>query len=54
MSTLTSAETVWVVSDAQQRVVLICGGKDAPSAAAEWRERGYRVEPVNADEVNPA
>jgi hypothetical protein len=54
MSTLTSAETVWVVSDAQQQVVLICGGEDAPAAAAEWRDRGYRAEPVDAVEVNPA
>jgi hypothetical protein len=53
MSTMTPNETLWVVVDGQEQIVLILGGRDAAAAAAEWAERGYRVEPLEAPVAAP-
>jgi hypothetical protein len=54
MSMLTSTETLWVVVDAHEQVVLICSGTDGAAAAAEWVERGYTVRTVAGHEVGAA
>jgi len=51
MSTIASTELVWVVLDAKERVVLMCSGADAAEVAAEWADRGYRVEATGPLEV---
>jgi hypothetical protein len=52
MSTLSTVETVWVVLDAEGRVVIICTGADAPVTVEEWRDRGYRVAQLDAVSVS--
>ncbi len=42
MSTRTT-DTLWVVLDADDQVVLMCSGADAAEVAEEWRARGYRI-----------
>jgi hypothetical protein len=54
MSSVTSTETLWVILDADDRVVLICGGGDAPEVAADWRDRGFRVSRLDTHQVHAA
>jgi hypothetical protein len=52
VSTVASVDTVWVVLDGQQRVVLLCSGAEAAGVAIEWQERGYRVQPLSRVDVH--
>jgi len=45
---------MWVVRDADDRVVIICGGADAPEVAREWEDRGFRVTLLEDREVHAA
>ena len=54
MSSVTSTDAFWVILDANDRVVLICGGADAPEVAAEWRDRGFRVSRLDTRQVHAA
>lgn len=47
----TAYETAFVVLDADARVVAMFWGADAPDAARDWTERGYRVESVDSSLV---
>jgi hypothetical protein len=51
---MTAVDTVWVVLDGHNRVVLICEGADAPEVAAEWRGRGFRVRRLDSPDVHAA
>jgi len=54
MSSATSTDALWVILDANERVMLICGGADAPEVAAEWRDRGFRVSRLDNHQVHAA
>lgn len=45
---VTATETAFVVLDGDARVVTAFWGADAPDAALDWTERGYRVESVDS------
>jgi hypothetical protein len=49
---LHATETVHVVLDSEARVVAMFWGADAPDEAAEWADRGYRVESVDASLIS--
>ena len=41
--TVETGETVWVVLDEDDQVMVMAKGRDAAAFAAEWAERGARV-----------
>jgi hypothetical protein len=45
---------LWVVLDGDDRVVLICGGADAPEVAEDWVARGFRVVSLDEHQVHAA
>ncbi len=45
----TLARPAQVVRRSNGQVVVILVGRDALSAAASWRSRGYRVDPISGD-----
>ena len=45
----TLASPAQVVRRSSGQVVVILAGRDALSEAADWRSRGYRVEPISGD-----
>jgi hypothetical protein len=47
MTATVTLQTAFVVLDDEARVVAMFWGADAPQEAADWAERGYRVESVD-------
>ena len=45
---VTATDSAFVVLGADARVVAMFWGADAPGAALDWTERGYRVESVDS------
>jgi len=46
-----ASDTAYVVLDDTARVVAVFWGADGPAEAAEWTDRGYRVESVDSSLV---